>query len=732
MAGNSRKVNVEVAISGETKYKQAISELNAANKTMGAELKRLSAEYQDNSSSIDFLTQKGSSLQSMLDQQKEKVEQLKEAVKWAAQQYGEASTKTQSYATQLANAETSVINLERAIAENNKAIEQQKYSTEEYDSTLKMLSSELREIDSEMAAGADTVETLRAKNETLNEVLQVQKEKYETLCAKLKEAQESGTATEQEINELKVQVNDAATAYNNTTAAIDKNSKALQENLAAIGKEESGLTGIGDALSGLSQKFGVQLPDAAKNALNGMGSFSTGTVAALGAAAGAVTALYEGIKALHSLTVEYAAKADDLITKSAMTGLSMEFLQAYEYAQNLVDVDLNTFTDAMKKLTDQMDAARDGNENLAAAFQRLGVQIIDTTDGSLLPADEVIMDVINALHEMENETERNALASDIFGKSYQALNPLIISGTKTLEGYMEAAKENYVLTEDQIAALGELDDQIQLNNNQWEGLKKQIASQFAPASKEALENFSRLVNAAGRALIDSRIIEGVGEIFTFLSAMLQPLADLLDAADTAPGRLSPVYEILHGIAGVIAWIADAGNVVIGILETLSIVNAKDGLTRIGTAMGYGKSSGNPSNLQSWAMKGNGTLSQYEEFYSDQKLSSNTVSTPDTSEYGYGIDPATGEYGWYNKKTGNFDWIPHNAGGTDNWRGGLTWVGEAGPELLDLPRGSQIMNAQESENYGGDTFYITIDAKSVKEFNDIVDLAKSARVRRRMR
>ena len=37
----------------------------------------------------------------------------------------------------------------------------------------------------------------------------------------------------------------------------------------------------------------------------------------------------------------------------------------------------------------------------------------------------------------------------------------------------------------------------------------------------------------------------------------------------------------------------------------------------------------------------------------------------------------------------------NASGTDNWRGGLTWVGEAGPELVSLPRGTQIFSNQES-------------------------------------
>jgi len=35
-------------------------------------------------------------------------------------------------------------------------------------------------------------------------------------------------------------------------------------------------------------------------------------------------------------------------------------------------------------------------------------------------------------------------------------------------------------------------------------------------------------------------------------------------------------------------------------------------------------------------------------------------------------------------------VGHNAGGTSNWRGGLTWVGEQGPELVNLPRGAQVI------------------------------------------
>lgn len=40
-------------------------------------------------------------------------------------------------------------------------------------------------------------------------------------------------------------------------------------------------------------------------------------------------------------------------------------------------------------------------------------------------------------------------------------------------------------------------------------------------------------------------------------------------------------------------------------------------------------------------------------------------------------------------------VGSNAEGTNNWRGGPTWVGERGPELVDLPKGSRVLPNKES-------------------------------------
>lgn len=45
-------------------------------------------------------------------------------------------------------------------------------------------------------------------------------------------------------------------------------------------------------------------------------------------------------------------------------------------------------------------------------------------------------------------------------------------------------------------------------------------------------------------------------------------------------------------------------------------------------------------------------------------------------------------------------VGQNASGTDNWRGGPTWVGERGPEIVNLPRGAQVIPNNVARGMGG--------------------------------
>ena len=77
-------------------------------------------------------------------------------------------------------------------------------------------------------------------------------------------------------------------------------------------------------------------------------------------------------------------------------------------------------------------------------------------------SDTVYWEVIEALGNVENETERAALAMTILGKSAQEMNPLIEAGAGRMQELSEQAQAaGYVLGDDLLNAYGALDDQIQ-------------------------------------------------------------------------------------------------------------------------------------------------------------------------------------------------------------------------------------------------------------------------------
>lgn len=67
-------------------------------------------------------------------------------------------------------------------------------------------------------------------------------------------------------------------------------------------------------------------------------------------------------------------------------------------------------------------------------------------------------------------------------------------------------------------------------------------------------------------------------------------------------------------------------------------------------------------------------------------------------------------GFVTKTLGNAFGLPGFANGTVNAPGGMALVGERGPEIVNLPRGSQVIPAHRSKNMAGGGINITVDAR----------------------
>lgn len=195
-------------------------------------------------------------------------------------------------------------------------------------------------------------------------------------------------------------------------------------------------------------------------------------------------------KQMFEMGKETRAYADNVMTLSTQYGLTTDKIQEFQYMSELTDTSLETITGSMTKLTKNMQTATKGTGDAYSRFEKLGISVTDT-EGNLRSTDEVFAEAISRLGNVENATERDALAMNIFGKSAMDLNPLIAVGREGLADYRAEAHEmGYVLDTDTLESLGAVDDAMQRANKRLDAVKNQIGRYLAPIVAEITEAFA--------------------------------------------------------------------------------------------------------------------------------------------------------------------------------------------------------------------------------------------------
>lgn len=580
-----------------------------------------------------------------------------------------------------------------------------KQAISEIGSGMKVLDSEMRKVSSAYAQNADSVEALNAKNDVLERKISTQAEKIEYLKAALQQSAEKYGEADKRTMQWQTSLNNAEAELNNLNNQFDENKQKIADSSKEMGN-------LGDVVNGLTSKLGIQLPDGMKSSMNAMGSLDAQSLALAGGFAAVAAAIVKVEKAMISMTKESAAFADNIITLSMQTGQSTQQLQEFAYASELIDVSVDTLQGSLTKLTNNMQDAMNGTGNAKASFDKLGVSVINAVDGSMRSANDVFYETIDALGQVKNETERDAMSMDIFGRSAQDLNPLIIQGSKTLKAYAdEAHNMGYVLDDEALSALGAVDDAYQRLQKTQEGVKNQLSAEFAPYLEEFYGDVTTMVKDGGKALKDSGIVDSFGMLLDTVGDILNPMSDLSN------NRVPALTKALQPLAKVMALIADAAELIKGVVN-ISTGHIGEGWGQLTHALGFGYSSGNGNNYQN--LLDSYTAQQWGQSAADlAKAYEDAVARGDPSTIGITEDE------WVRRYLGG------NASGTDNWRGGWTQVNENGLERIFLPSGSRIQTASETRYTSGDTYNTTVYVDHVEDLDTILRIAKNARITTRM-
>lgn len=580
-----------------------------------------------------------------------------------------------------------------------------KAALSEINSALKVLNSEMKLTKEQFSDQADSVEALTAEHDVLERQYLTQKEKVEQLRAALQQVGETYGEASNKTNSYKVSLNNAETELLKLDRALKSNQDALDQARAAAesagdgydamdnqlsdaadGAEKSGgiigkLKGIfgdvegggkslGDMAGDLTGKIGVDLPEGAKNALDAIAPLGGKFALITGAAAATAAAISKVEEALIGITTESAERATSISNIAETINMSVESTQLWDYVLKSVGSSIEEAQGDLSAFQEKIMEAAEGTGEAYEMFSKLGVAVQDE-NGALRETEPVLMDVIKALQLMGDETERNAISSTLLGGTGEKLIPLYNDNSQAIEHLMDRKRELGVLTGDEIENLKKVSEAMVDYEEKTNYAKDTLAKDFAPALSDFYEISGDGLQNLAKTAERSNLVTFFGSILNLVGS-LTPAFDLLGSAlEVLAIPLGVVSVALGAVADGMRIVLELGSALVNLL-TLDFIGAGKNLDNIGAILSGSQSSA----VNAWQ--------------------------------------------------GAF-----NASGTDNFPGGVTWVGENGPELLWLPQGSRIDNAQESRMYGGDTFYITINANKIKELNDLIRMANDARRMQRM-
>lgn len=341
-------------------YKDVVREIDDQLRVLGAELKTAAAQYDNNKNSAEGLQAKQKILNSVLEQQEKKVEQLSKAYNDANSDTGKMSKETTDLKVELEQAKAAAAKTKNEIDNLGNEMKDTASQTEDANANIEKMRSISNGAKIAVAAFATAVTGLVAAFLSSGEATR----EYRTDLSKLEQNTRSIGG---KFSEVKEELKN----LNAITGETDSNIEALS-NLMATGFQGEGLTAAVDALSGAVIKF----PDTLKIESLADGLQET---LATGAATGQFAEVLERLgynlddfNAGLSQCTTSAEKQDYALQVLAKTGLSKVNQQYRDNNKELI-----ASADAQFKYNDAM--ARLGNiaDPIMASFMDGLADILD-------------------------------------------------------------------------------------------------------------------------------------------------------------------------------------------------------------------------------------------------------------------------------------------------------------------------------------------------------------------
>lgn len=582
------------------------------------------------------------------------------------------------------------------------------------DQQIKINKAQIKLLTQEYNLNEDGMQTLTTKQSVLQSTYDEQAKKVAALDDKYKEMAATYGETDKRVASLKVQLLDASTAMAKTESEMQKNSAAMDAYNAAMSGSGSAAKNLKDALTEVDAKLAANKAEVDRIAQ----SYDKTDRSAKG---------YEDRNA--ALAQQNTQLNERLETQRQKMDLLREAMEkaAVVYGENSVEVQnyrkqlsetqaeidktsktisdnmetmdsgANPLLDTIKDLTQQAGIELPGG--LDKAIGKLGaLGDMAGTVGAAIAIVKPIIGTISDASDSFSDLKSNAQLLGLDTTQYQKLQYALMQVGITSDGLSEIMNPLYSKIKETDEVLGDY----------VKGLKN-----MGDASEEERKKIIEMQNVWTDYNV--QLYDSAGN----LREMDEIFYDLIAAfaeTSSATERITKMQGIFGETASKVNEIVENGGT--------SLRDLAEQAERTGKVL-------NESTVQALDNV-NTAIGKFKQNLENAKNSLGALLVGLLTFNGDLISDA-----WSGVKGSVKGMLTGYADGTYNHPGGYALVGERGPEILRLPTGSQVYPTgisqpmMQSARGGGDTYNITIDAKSVREFNDIVRIARSARQNGRM-
>ena len=155
---------LKIGLEGEKEFKKALADINQSFKVLGSEMELVASQFDKQDKSVEALTARNTALNKEIDAQKQKISTLEQALKNAADSFGENDKRTQNWQIQLNKAKAALNGMERELSDNEKSLDD---LAEGMDDAAK----EADEFADELSDAADEAQSSGSKFEKLGSVV---------------------------------------------------------------------------------------------------------------------------------------------------------------------------------------------------------------------------------------------------------------------------------------------------------------------------------------------------------------------------------------------------------------------------------------------------------------------------------------------------------------------------------------------------------------------------------